>query len=349
MASVWIRTRKTKDGKPRYWVEFRPGGREARVRFGGSFQTKRMARVRAAAIEAELAALRMPTVRLADVRDTSRTRTLTAASEAWQASRVDVADGTRLMHRSALRRALPILGTRPVDEISAAEIAALVADLHGNGRSRETIRKTLTTLAMVFDHAGVEPNPARDRVQVKLPREQRAEIAPPSAEHLLAVHDLLPARYRLPLLVLDATGMRLGELEQLAWGDLDEPRSRWRVSQAVSKTRRARWVQVAPEVFQAVSALTAHEDRTPDRRVFGGFGGDRFRTALTRACTAAAVPAFSPHDLRHRRISLLHLSGVPWARIGEHVGQRSLKVTAETYTHVLSDETELDYAELLRG
>ena len=30
------------------------------------------------------------------------------------------------------------------------------------------------------------------------------------------------------------------------------------------------------------------------------------------------------------------------------VGQRDLAVTANTYTHVLVDETELDYAELLR-
>lgn len=91
------------------------------------------------------------------------------------------------------------------------------------------------------------------------------------------------------------------------------------------------------------------EHRFPERRVFQGFGGDRFRTAITRACTAAAVPAFSPHDVRHRRISLLHLSGVPWARIGEHVGQRSLRVTADTYSHVLSDERELDYGSLLLG
>jgi hypothetical protein len=38
---------------------------------------------------------------------------------------------------------------------------------------------------------------------------------------------------------------------------------------------------------------------------------------------------------------------MPWARIGEHVGQRDLKTTADTYTHVLVDETEVDYAELL--
>lgn len=43
----------------------------------------------------------------------------------------------------------------------------------------------------------------------------------------------------------------------------------------------------------------------------GGFGAERFRTALSRACTAAGVAAFSPHDVRHRRVSLLHAQNVP--------------------------------------
>jgi integrase len=197
---------------------------------------------------------------------------------------------------------------------------------------------------MVLDHAGVSPNPARG---AKLPWEQKRELQPPTAEHVEAVHRLLPPRYRLPLLVLDATGMRLGELEGLTWGDIDEPRGRWRVSQAVSKTSRARWVSVPPVLFEAVCGLVPRDDRVPGRPVFQGFGGDRFRTAIARACTAAGVPTFSPHDLRHRRISLLHLGGVPWARIGEHVGQRNLAVTANTYSHVLADEAELDYTTLL--
>jgi integrase len=201
---------------------------------------------------------------------------------------------------------------------------------------------------MIFDHAGLTAsNPFRDKITVKLPREQKTEIVPPTAEHILAVHDLLPTRYRLPMLVLDASGMRLGEIEGLRWGDVDETRSRWRVTQAVSKTNQGRWVQVPAQLFQAVLDLCPRDDRTPDRKVFQGFGGDRFRTQITRSCTAAGVPVFSPHDLRHRRISLLHLGGVPWARIGEHVGQRNLAVTANTYSHVLTDEAELDYEGML--
>lgn len=85
----------------------------------------------------------------------------------------------------------------------------------------------------------------------------------------------------------------------------------------------------------------------PTGRCFGGFGAERFRTALGRACRAAGIALFSPHDLRHRRVSLLHAQGLTWARIGELVGHTDLMTTARTYTHVLSDEQELDYEELL--
>jgi integrase len=102
-----------------------------------------------------------------------------------------------------------------------------------------------------------------------------------------------------------------------------------------------------PLLLKRVLALCARDDRVPARPVFVGVTGDRLRTALTRACTAAGVPAFSPHDLRHRRVSLLHLAGEPWARIGEAVGHDDLMTTARTYTHVVADEAEVDYAPCL--
>lgn len=344
MSSTWIARREATRGT-RYRVMFRAGGRESAPRYGGSFGTMREARIRRDYVAGELAALRMPELRLLEP---TASPTLREAAERWQASRVDASENTRLMHRSAVRAMLPLLGSRSIDAITPSDVQELIGELAAKGRRRETIRKSVLALGMVLDFAGVQPNPARDRVHVKLPRdEERAEISPPTAEHVEAVVRVLPSRYRLAALVLDGTGMRVGELERLTWGDVDEPRGRWRVSAGASKTGRARWVQVPPDLFATVSELVPREDRTPERPVFQGFGADRFRTALTRACTAAAVPHFSPHDLRHRRISLLHLSGVPWARIGEHVGQRSLRVTADTYTHVLSDERELDYAEVL--
>jgi integrase len=305
---------------------YRVGGRESSPRYAGSFSTRRDAIARRAWVAGKLAAMRVPDPRHTD---DARTPTVREIAERWRAAGVDVAAATLQTYRVALGRVLR-LGELPVAEIGAQSVAALVADLHAAGLKKQTIRKTVSVLAMVLDHARVEPNPARDRLTVKLPREERRHVEPPTAEHVEAVVRLLPRRYRLPVLVLDATGMRIGELEALLWGDVDEPRSRWRI--ATSKTGRPRWVTPPPLLLQAVLALCPRDDRHGARRVFEGVTSERLRTALTRACTAVGVPAFSPHDLRHRRVSLLHLGGMPWARIGELVGHDDLVTTARTFS-----------------
>jgi integrase len=95
-----------------------------------------------------------------------------------------------------------------------------------------------------------------------------------------------------------------------------------------------------------LATLPPREDRGPDRPVFPGLTQERLRTAIARACKASGTPTWSPHDLRHRRISLWHRQGETWALIGARVGQRSLSVTADTYTHVLLDDRELDHTRL---
>ena len=95
----------------------------------------------------------------------------------------------------------------------------------------------------------------------------------------LRLYWLRAPAYRLPLLVLDATGMRVGELEQLTWGDVDEQRGRWRVSRTVAKTgNEGRWVNVPPVLLALVLELCPRDDRHPLRRVFEGITADRLRT-----------------------------------------------------------------------
>jgi integrase len=345
--SAWVRTRQTKAGQPRYRVEYRLGGRATPIRYGGSFKRKAEADDRKRWIMGELAARRVPDLRSLEPA-APESPSFKAASRSWLAARIDVSEGTRAQNRTSVSRAILLIGDRRVHELTPQDIAAMVAHLHEAGVRKSYLRKILQATAMTLDYAGrhVE-NPARDKRFVKLPHEDEEEVNPPLAEHVLAAFRLMPSRYRLPLLVLDDTGMRISELVKLEWRDIDEPRGRWRIRKSVSKTSRARWVTPSPAIFEAIIDLCPREDRNLSSQVFNAFSGDAFRTQLGRVCIAAAIPAFSPHDLRHRRISLLHLRGVPWARIGEHVGQRSLAVTADTYTHVLLDETELDYAVLL--
>ena len=277
-----------------------------------------------------------------------RAPTVAEAARRWRASRIDIRPATASQHASAIARLLPILGHVRVDRITAADVADMVQQLVRQGRARETVRKTLTALAMILDWEGITPNPARDRVRVRLPREESQEIEPPSAEQVEAVVRLLPPHYRLAVLVLEATGARIGEVVAARVGDLDEERRAWLVRAAVSKTRRPRWIPVPDDLFAVViDRLVPRDDRKLDSPLFPDLTDARLRMAIARACRAAGVPVFSPHALRHRRISLLHRQGMSWADIGALVGQRSRAVTADIYSHAMVDPREIDRTAIL--
>jgi integrase len=357
LPSAWICTRNTKSGEPRYRVEYRLGGRATPIRYGGSFKRKADADTRKRWILGELAGMRVPDLAALE-QAVEISPSLRESAQRWQESRVDVRDSTKIQHRVALARVLPILGERPVDKIAPADVAELVAELVGKGLRRESIRKTTTALAMVLDLAGAPlcgrdsrgaaVNAARDRVVVKLPLEEPEEINPPTADHVEAVAWRLPVPYLIALLALDATGCRVGELEAARIGDLDEERRGWLIRAAVSKTRQSRWAQLPEDLFETVvDRLPVREDRDPVAHLFAEATANRLRTAIARACRDSAVPVFSPHDLRHRRISLAHKQGTSWAEIGQTVGQRNLAITANTYTHVMVDPREVNRAKLL--
>jgi len=81
--------------------------------------------------------------------------------------------------------------------------------------------------------------------------------------------------------------------------------------------------------------------------LFPGVKSTALRTAIQRACTATGTPLFSPRDLKHRRVSLLHAQGKTWAQVAEIVGNASADALAKIYTHVPLDEREIDYASVL--
>lgn len=166
---------------------------------------------------------------------------------------------------------------------------------------------------------------------MKLPRGEREEPQPPAADAVEAVAHRLALPYLVGLAALAVSGRRVGELEAATVGDLDEDRRAWLVRSAVSKTKASSWGVLCDELVEydalvevLVGRLPARQDRDLAAALFAGVTQERLRTAIGRACRDVGVPVFSPHDLRHRRISLLHRQGVDWARIGARVGERNL-------------------------
>ena len=84
-----------------------------------------------------------------------------------------------------------------------------------------------------------------------------------------------------------------------------------------------RLVSLPQWLVDAIEGTCALEDRTPERRVFQGVTEAGLYQAMTRACTVTKVPHYTPHDLRDRRMTIWHHSGVAAAELAHRVGTRS--------------------------
>ena len=331
MASASITTRQTKSGK-RYVVRYRLGGRAYPIVHGGSFWTLREARTRRDLIAGELAAGRNPALALAAMQQTKPARTFADVFDSFTASRVDVSDATRENYRTHRVRLVWLLGDRDPTALTWQEVQAAVSAL-SDELSPLSVRQYLGTLRQVLDFADVDPNPARDR-RVKPPRAEDTVPEPPSAAQVEAIIANAPPRWKLALRVLEQTGMRVGELAGLKWGDVDEAESRFRIRNG--KTRAARrWVAVPVWLMEEVSASCPPDDRTAERRVFPGASRQTIGIAMRKACLNAGVPHYHPHDLRHRYASVKIAEGVPVTELAAHLGHARKSMTLDTYSHVL--------------
>jgi integrase len=336
MASVSITTRQTRSG-PRYAVRFRLGGRAYPAVHGGSFPTMKEARARRDLVAGELAGGRNPADllrALVEAPTSAPKMTISTWTGKFIASRIDVDDNTIKNYRTALRKVCSTFGDRDPASVTVDEVAGWVSTL-ATTHKPGTCRLYLLAFRLLLDYVGVAENPCRDP-RVKLPKRVREEPRPPSAEHFLAivaaVHD--PVR-RLLLVTLEQGALRLGEAVSLTWGDVDRAGLRLRLPRSATKRDQARWVYLPEWLIEAIEASCPFDDRTPERRVFQGVTEATVYQTMIRACQTAGVPHYHPHDLRHRRITIWHQSGVPARELAERAGHARASMSLDVYSHVM--------------
>ena len=345
MAAVHIRTRETKSGR-RYQVRYRLGGRGYALVHGGVFGTLREARQRRDFIAGELAGGRDPRVALELLKHApTRPRTIAEWFEAFVESRVDVHEKTIVGYRKHWKRIEPTFGDRDPHSITSAEVQEWIGKQAAELKPSSVLSFT-GTLRQLFDFIELpNGNPARHR-NVKLPRQTREEPRPPTGKEFRTIAAGVLEKYRLFIRVLEATALRVSELSELTWGDVNSADRQLRISIARTEggTAGQRWAQVPEPLMLELEQLLPREDRTPDRRVFPGLTGAGVRASMTRACLNAGLANYSPHDLRHRRASLWHFQGVPLREVQDRVGHADMSITGDTYTHVMIDPWDDEWA-----
>lgn len=363
MSPARITEARNQDGSISFKVVYRRGGRAYRQETAGTFRgwpggkttaghpapsvgaARKEASLRRDLVGGWLAAGKDPRVELAQSLSPHRRKQLADVFDSWALSRHDVGEKRQRHYRAARESALEFFGAArdplTITVADCREYVGWLAERYKPG----TVRSYYQPLAMALDFIDVEPNPARHR-SVKMPRISREEPIVMSGSQFRALIAAFPERYRLFFRTLEATGMRIGELAALQWGDVDFADNRFRVSVARTKGRSGgqRWVQVPAPLMDELHGLVPFDERRPEKRVFASVQAWAAAKAMTRACEVAGIPHFSPHSLRHRRLSLWHMQGVPAVELARRAGHTKPAMTLSVYSHVMVDAKDDEWA-----
>jgi integrase len=228
--------------------------------------------------------------------------------------------------------------------------------------SNGSINKTLVTLSQILDSA-VErgfllTNPAIGRKRrLKTSRPVRRLLEADELKDLLAVAaemDRTSHRYRIgrrPMIALMAkSGLRVTEMCQLRWRDVDVHHQRLRIGEAKTDAG-VREVDLSLDVMEELMTWRASRaSSTEDEFVFATESGrprDKdnvrervLRPTLRRTNEGRAkrdlppLPQVSPHALRRTYISLLIEAGAPLPYVMRQVGHEDSRTTLEVYAQV---------------
>ena len=250
----------------------------------------------------------------------------------------------------------PTLGERRLDQLKALELQKLYGELAAQGLSSRTVRYAHTVLRNALEQAVkwgmIARNPA-DLVQ--LPRKQAREMSafsPEEARRFLAAAQGDP-HFAAFSLLLD-TGLRPGEALALKWGDVDLAGRHLRVRRTLTrgpqgwsfaepKTAGSRRGVPFTEPLQRVLVMHGGAQHPgPHNLVFTGEAGEPLhannlgRRNFSRILERAGLPdTFRLYDLRHTCATLMLLAGVHPKVVSERLGHASVKITLDTYSHVL--------------
>lgn len=264
---------------------------------------------------------------------------------------------------------LPRLGRRRIASVGVEDVAGLVGELRGAGRSVKTTANSLATLQSVLRFARRRGWILADPVELLEPWERPRPSRRPRGRVLgrAEIERLLgacPPHGRLLVETALFSGLRISELLGLIWADVDFAAGLIRVQAQLSRAHRGEpprrvapktpaSVREIPLVPQLAEHLAAHRQATglpaPTGWVFATSRGTPLgernvaRRVLKKAADEAGLnnderPALRFHDLRHTFASHLIIDlGLDVAQVSRILGHASIAITLDVYTHRFDD------------
>jgi integrase len=252
---------------------------------------------------------------------------------------------------------IPYFGRRRLDQISAEDIAAFIAQMRHKKLKGWTITSALRPLSIILAQAArkgrIPLNPMTQLERGERPRhdDQRPKriLSLEEMRSLLDHADTEQNRCLLELLL--TSGLRIGEALGLTIQDLDPEHAIIRVTHQLGRdgtrtplktAESQRALDIPPGLMRRLLALVTQRGArfNPHALVFAsrketGLERKTARAALDRAARAAGISAPKPtlHDLRHSHASMLIALDHSLVDIQHRLGHRKPDTTLRIYAH----------------
>lgn len=241
----------------------------------------------------------------------------------------------RVMFRAHLKK----LHDKPLNEITAADVALIKADQAAAGKGVKTTNNALVVLSRMLRTA-VEWKVIDDAPQIRLLKvERKARPFYDVTRYERLIAGATKPEARAAILLAGDAGLRRGELLALDWEDVDlvrrvliVRRSRVQGITGTTKGNAARHVPMTELLHAALDAL-------PKRKgaVLGKKSAKGLRVLVEQAEVAAGLPKTGLlHVLRHTFASHLAAAGESLYRIQQAMGHQD-HTTTQLYSHLSPD------------
>lgn len=255
------------------------------------------------------------------------------------------------------------VGTTRLDRLTPGQVQKAIDAILAEGGSPATARLCLAVAHRAFERA------VKLRVLAVNPCDGVDAPAVPHFERLTPDRDqcmkLLAATPGVPMglaaVLALGTGMRIGEVSAAAWANTDLASGVLRITHSrlpdgtlkAPKSGKARSLFLPEFCILALKEEKARQDQIRQR--IPGWNADGWivctpeglpmdpthgHRIMARLCTAAKVPAFCYHSLRHAHASLLLQDGENLKTVQERLGHSSPTITLNVYAHILPGAQE---------
>ena len=273
----------------------------------------------------------------------------------------------------------PFIGDTPLNKVSIAQVQQLLVSLLTSGGERRkglaprTVNATRMMLKTAFSDAVnfdlLQKNPVLATKAMSMNPTTINILTPDEAKKLISV--ALKSGYFpwITLILALETGMRIGEIFGLQWSNIDLENRKLKVDKTVVTTRHGdiikdsgknkfskRSIPLAPHTVESLkqyrkwqleaSIMLGAEYSKSDWVLSNAngspyspnyFSSHMFKDLLKEAGIIRNVRF---HDLRHTHATWLLEKGVNVKVVSERLGHASIRITLDTYSHVLKTMQE---------